>query len=156
MKLRYKILYMSFGAGLVVLGMVLNSLVSGDAEAQEGLKDATFRFIACEGLVILDKNGRFRGDFVGSIDGDAMLRIYGDDGKTPVAYLGGNPNKNNEMNFYLKSKSKTDKGEVSMMIDGNGGRFDGHNKMGEAVVRIGVGNDGGGVVDTRDKFGYKR
>jgi len=31
MKLRYKILYMSFGAGLVVLGMMLNSLVSGDA-----------------------------------------------------------------------------------------------------------------------------
>jgi len=28
MKLRYKILYMSFGAGLVVLGMVLNSLIS--------------------------------------------------------------------------------------------------------------------------------
>jgi len=25
MKLRYKILYMSFGAGLVVLGMILNS-----------------------------------------------------------------------------------------------------------------------------------
>ena len=36
MKLRYKILYMSFGAMLVVLGMVLNSLVSGDADAQEG------------------------------------------------------------------------------------------------------------------------
>ena len=31
MKLRDKILYMSFGAGLVVLGMVLNSLISGDA-----------------------------------------------------------------------------------------------------------------------------
>ena len=29
MKLRDKILYMSFGAGLVVLGMILNSLVSG-------------------------------------------------------------------------------------------------------------------------------
>ncbi len=42
MKLQDKILYMSFGAGLVVLGMVLNSLVSGDVEAQEGMKDATF------------------------------------------------------------------------------------------------------------------
>ena len=30
MKLRYKILYISFGAMLVVLGMVLNSLVSGE------------------------------------------------------------------------------------------------------------------------------
>ena len=36
MKLRDKILYMSFGAMLVVLGMVLNSLVSGDADAQVG------------------------------------------------------------------------------------------------------------------------
>ena len=36
MKLRYKILYISFGAMLVVLGMILNSLVSGDADAQEG------------------------------------------------------------------------------------------------------------------------
>ena len=45
MKLRYKILYMSFGAGLVVLGMVLNSLVSGDAEAHGGVKDGEFRYI---------------------------------------------------------------------------------------------------------------
>ena len=37
MKLRDKILYMSFGAMLVVLGMVLNSLVSGDADAQVGV-----------------------------------------------------------------------------------------------------------------------
>ena len=36
MKLRDKILYMSFGAMLVVLGMVLNSLVSSDADAQVG------------------------------------------------------------------------------------------------------------------------
>ena len=45
MKLRDKILYMSFGAGLVVLGMILNSLVSGDADVQVGVKDATFGFI---------------------------------------------------------------------------------------------------------------
>ena len=48
MKLRDKILYMSFGAGLVVLGMVLNSLVSSDADAQVGVKDATFRNVLCE------------------------------------------------------------------------------------------------------------
>jgi len=51
MKLRDKILYTSFGAGLVVLGMVLNSLVSGDADAQMGVKDGVFRFISCEGIV---------------------------------------------------------------------------------------------------------
>ena len=52
MKLRDKILYMSFGAGLVVLGMVLNSLVSSDADAQVGVKDATFRNITCQRLII--------------------------------------------------------------------------------------------------------
>ena len=33
MKLQDKFLYMSFGAGLVVLSMVLDSLSSGDADA---------------------------------------------------------------------------------------------------------------------------
>ena len=58
MKLRDKILYMSFGAGLVILGMVLNSLTGRDANAQEesvnvetndqkGLEDVTFRNITC-------------------------------------------------------------------------------------------------------------
>ena len=43
-----------------------------------------------------------------------------------------------------------------MLIDENGGKFACSNKMGEEVVRIGVGDDGGGLMDTRDKFGYKR
>ena len=58
MKLRDKILYMSFGAGLVILGMVLNSLTGRDANAQEesvnvetndqkGPEDVTFRNITC-------------------------------------------------------------------------------------------------------------
>ena len=63
MKLKYKILYMSFGAGLVVLGMVLNSLVSGDAEAQGGVKDVTFRTITCEALFITD-GSKLRGAFL--------------------------------------------------------------------------------------------
>ena len=156
MKLRDKILYMSFGAGLVVLGMVLNSLVSSDAEAQGGVKDATFRTITCQNVAIVDGNGKWRGAF-GVAGSDAVLKIYGDDGKTEVVFLGGNIlDPNNEMMFRLRSKSKTDKREASMMIDGNGGRFDGHNKMGEAVVRIGVGNDGGGGVKTKDKYGYTR
>ena len=62
MKLRDKILYMSFGAGLVILGMVLNSLTGRDANAQEesvnvqtndqkGLEDVIFRNITCESIV---------------------------------------------------------------------------------------------------------
>jgi len=43
-----------------------------------------------------------------------------------------------------------------MMVDENGGRLNCRNKMGEAVVRIGVGSDGGGVLDMRDKYGYTK
>ena len=71
MKLIYKILYQSFGAGLVVLGMVLNSLVSGDAEAQVGVEDAT-RYITCKGLVIKD-GYKERGYFGLRRDGSVML-----------------------------------------------------------------------------------
>ena len=154
MKLRYKILYISFWGMLVVLGMVLNSLVSGDADAQVGVEDAEFGYITCKGLII--KIGdKVRGYFGLDSGGDAILEIS-DDGKTIVAYLGKNKAENNEIMLQLQSKSKTDKREVMLAIDENGGRFDGHNKMGEAVVRVGVVSDGGGVVDTRDKFGYKR
>jgi len=155
MKLRDKILYMSFGAMLVVLGMVLNSLVSGDADAQESEEFTVLKTVICESLFIAD-GSKLRGAF-GLSGGDAVLSIYGDDGKTYVAYLGKNtadPNK--EMVLHLKSESKTDKREGGLMIDEYGGTFRSNNKMGETVVRIGVGSDGGGVVDTRDKFGYRR
>ena len=51
MKLRDKILYMSFGAGLVVLGMVLNSLISGNVSAQVDMEDAVFENITCRNAV---------------------------------------------------------------------------------------------------------
>ena len=154
MKLRYKILYMSFGAGLVVLGMVLNSLVSGDAEAQGGVKDATFRNVYCESLIIKDGDKR-RGYFGLSPNRtpSAGLAIFGEGEHNTVAYLGADPI-SNEMKLSLRSKSKTDKRKVSMSIDENGGRFDSNNKMGENVVRIAVGSDGGGHLDKIDKFGY--
>jgi len=155
MKLKDKILYMSFGAGLVVLGMILNSFLVDDADAQVGVQDATFRYITCESISIKDGN-KERGAFGVSRNGNAMLEMYGDDGNTPVAYLGENLDKNGEMSFYLSSKSKTDKREVRMMIDENGGRFDAINKMGENVVRLAVGSSGGGGLDMRDKHGYTR
>ena len=58
------------------------------------------------------------------------------------------------MMFQLKTKSKTDKRQVSIGIDGNGGRFDSHNKMGERVAFMAVDDKGGGGVVTKDKFGY--
>ena len=141
---------------MVISGMVLNTLLSGDAEAQGGVKDATFRNVYCESLIIKD-GYKWKGKFGLSDSGDAILEILGDDGKTGVAYLGGNAtDPNHEMIFSLQSKSKTDKREASITINENGGRFDGHNKMGEQVVRIGVGDSGGGGVGTYDKFGYRR
>ena len=129
MKLRDKILYMSFGAGLVVLGMILNSLVSGDADAQEvGVKDVTFRNVTCQRLIIQDTSMKKAFFGLGS-SGDAMLTMYSDDPNHAVAYLGENKAENNEMIFQLQSKSKIDKRQVMMMIGENGGRFDSLNKI---------------------------
>ena len=83
----------------------------------------------------------------------AGLAIFGEGEHNTVAYLGADPI-SNEMKLSLRSKSKTDKRKVSMSIDENGGRFDSNNKMGENVVRIAVGSDGGGHLDKIDKFGY--
>ena len=151
MKLRYKILYISFWGMLVVLGMVLNSLVSGDADAQVGVEDAEFGYITCKGLII--KIGdQVRGYFGLDTDGDAILETYGDDGDTAVAYLGENK-KNNEMILQLQSKSKIDKRQV-MMIGENGGRFDSLNKIGESVNSLEVGS--GGSLDVRVKYENKK
>ena len=156
MKLRDKFLYMSFGAGLVVLGMVLNSFLIDDADAQgASLGNMDFGVITCKGLIIKDGD-KMRGLFALGTSGNAVLQIYGDDGESTIAYLGENKAEDNEMMFRLKSKSKTDKREARLQIDENGGRFDAVNKMGENVARIGVGSDGGGIVGTYDKFGYRR
>ena len=168
MKLRDKILYMSFGAGLVILGMVLNSLTGRDANAQEesvnvetndqkGLEDVTFRNITCESIVsktgFVIKDGSGLRAIIGLDDsGDARLVIYGDDSNHKVAYLGKNAEGNGEVMLKLQSRSQIDKREASMRIDKNGGRFDCYNKMGSDVARLVVGSSGG-VVDLRDKFG---
>ena len=113
---------------LVVLGMMLNSLVSGDAEAQEGVKDGEFRNVYCETLFVTD-GYKTRGVFGLSVDGNTILQIHGDDGKTVVVSLGENPEENGEMMLLLKSKSNTDKREVGMSIDENNfyrERFDLH------------------------------
>ena len=142
---------MSFGVMLVVLGMILNSLVSGDADAQT---PTYFRSITCHDITIVDKNGKHRGYFGLPRGGkDVILHIYGDDGKTTVAHLGKNAN-DGEMMFLLQSKSKTDNSIAVMSIDENGGRFVSRNKMGEGVAFIGVLADGGGGMQVNDKFGY--
>ena len=154
MKIRDAV-FLVIGGLLVISGMILNSFLVGDAEAQDG-DDTFLKNVFCENLVIQDKNGKWRGVF-GLAGSDAVLKIYGDDGETAVANLGVNAaDPNNEMMFRLESKSKTDKRQASMVIDENGGRFDSFNKMGENVVRLVVGNSGSGVLDLRDKHGYTK
>jgi len=152
MKMRDKILYMSYGAGLVVLGMVLNSLIV-DANAGKGSIDAKFGEVICRKLIIKDGD-ETRGAF-GLSSGSAQLGIFGDDEQSTVAYLG-EDGLSGEMRFSLYSKSKTDKRKVSMQINEFGGRFDSFNKMGENVVRIAVADDGGGGLDLRNKHGYRK
>lgn len=65
MKLR-DMMFLVIGGLLVISGMVLNTLISGDADAQEDGETTTFRHIVCrtitcEGLFIQDENGRHRG-----------------------------------------------------------------------------------------------
>ena len=96
MKLR-DMMFLVIGGLLVISGMVLNTLISGDAEAQVG------RNVFCKSLIITDKNGKWRGYFGLASDRSTKLEIYGDDGKTPVAYLGENIDQNNEM-MLINSK----------------------------------------------------
>ena len=91
MKLR-DMMFLVIGGLLVISGMVLNALLSGDAEAQGGVKDGRFRYITCESLMIKDRH-KMRGRF-GLSGGNATLDIWGDGGKI-VAYLGGNPDYGN-------------------------------------------------------------
>jgi len=180
MKLRDKILYMSFGAGLVVLGMVLNSLISGNVNAQVDMEDAVFENIECEDALIetVDCKDAIFGNIVITDDvacrnlaildvdegeakallgldtnGNGRLVMYGDDSNYPIAYLGENE-KTNEMILQLQSKSKIDKRQVMMMIGKNGGRFDSLNKIGESINSLEVGSDGGSL-DVRVKYENK-
>ena len=142
MKLQDKVLYMSFGAGLVVLGMILNSLINNDANARGRVEDATFGTITCRDIIIKD-GYKEKAHFGLAPNGSAILAMYGDDQIYKVAYLGENTSANNEMMLLLRSKSKTDRREAMIMIDGNGGRVDCRNKMGGQIVGLGVADDGG-------------
>ena len=155
MKIRDAV-FLVIGGLLVISGMVLNSFLVGDADAQSSsLGDMDFGVITCNAIRIKDDGNKLKGYFGLNGEFEAILQIYGDNGESSyVAYLGSGLG--NEMVFQLKSKSKTDKREASMMIDENGGRLNCNNKMGKRVAVIGVGNDGGGVVDLRDKHGYTR
>tara|TARA_B100002003_G_C14034397_1_gene498535 strand:+ start:24 stop:476 length:453 start_codon:yes stop_codon:yes gene_type:complete len=150
MKLQDKVLYMSFGAGLVVLGMILNSLINNDANARGRVEDATFGTITCRDIIIKD-GYKEKAHFGLAPNGSAILAMYGADQIYKVAYLGENTSANNEMMLLLRSKSKTDRREAMIMIDRNGGGFDCRNKMGGQVVGLGLGvaDDDGDHLDRK-------
>ena len=103
MKLRDKILYMSFGAVLIVLGMILNSLTGRYANAQEesvnvetneqkGSENVTFKNITCESIVsktgFMIKDGSGLKAIIGLDDnGDARLVMGGDDDASQMVLL---------------------------------------------------------------------
>ena len=146
MKLRDKILYMSFGAGLVVLGIVLNYLVT-DAIAQDDLEDANFGVITCKAIIIQGENERKAYFGLDESGNSSMLTMFGDDLSQQVVYLGSNQGENNEMLLVLDSKPKTDKRKVRMYINENGGGIDCINKTGENAISLTVGLDGSGVIE---------
>ena len=150
MKIRDAV-FLVIGGLLVISGMVLNSVLVGDADAQVGGDNTILKNVFCENLIIQDKNGKWRGLF-GLSSGDAILEIYGEDEKTSVVYLGENmKDPNGEMLFRIKSRSNTDNRMAGMSIDKNGGRFDSYNKIGKGVVGIAVGGDSDGHLYTTDK-----
>ena len=87
MKLRDKILYMSFGATLVVLEIVLNSLVA-DAIAKVGLEDANFGVITCKAIIIQGENERKAYFGLDESGNSSMLTMFGDDLSQQVVYSG--------------------------------------------------------------------
>ena len=74
MKLR-DMMFLVIGGLLVISGMVLNALISGDAEAQGDVKDGVFRTITCETLFIAD-GYKQRGYFGLTSDRSAILEIH--------------------------------------------------------------------------------
>ena len=112
-------------------------------------------YLKCENLVIQDRNARQRAFFGLSDNYDPMLKMYGDDGKHKVAYLGVNT-ENNEMMFELESKSKTDKGKIRMKIIQHGGLLGCFNNLGKPVAILTVADDGAGYMFTSDKYGYTK
>lgn len=77
---------MSFGAGLLLMGMLLNSLIA-DADADKGLINAKFEEITCRKLIIEDENGNKRGSLYIDDKKTCKLSLYNSAGKT-AATLG--------------------------------------------------------------------
>ena len=159
MKVR-DLVFLLIGGLLVVLGMLLDTILVIGVNAQDDSQVLTVKeirckrlvvgngdhqfsvsngYVQCDGIVVkksitlVDDKFNFRGKFGLDTGSNANLKIYGDDGRTTVAYLGLNNGKNGEMVLDLRSKSKIDKRSVTIGINNNGGGVDISNKSGESM-----------------------
>ncbi len=159
MKVR-DLVFLLIGGLLVVLGMLLDTILVIGVNAQDDSQVLTVKeirckrlvvgngdhqfsvsngYVQCDGIVVkksitlVDDKFNFRGKFGLDTGSNANLKIYGDDGRTTVAYLGLNKEKNGEMVLDLRSKSKIDKRSVTIGINNNGGGVDVSNKSGESM-----------------------
>ena len=150
MKVR-DLVFLLIGGFLVVIGMLLNSILIIDVNAQDDSQVLTVKeirckrlvvgdgdhqlsvfngYVQCDGVVVkksitlVDDKFNFRGKFGLDTGRNANLKIYGDDGRATVAYLGLNKGKSGEMILDLRSKSKIDKRSVSIGINNNSGGID--------------------------------
>jgi len=154
------LVFLLIGGLLVVLGMLLDTILVIGVNAQDDSQVLTVKeirckrlvvgngdhqfsvsngYVQCDGIVVkksitlVDDKFNFRGKFGLDTGSNANLKIYGDDGRTTVAYLGLNKEKNGEMVLDLRSKSKIDKRSVTIGINNNGGGVDVSNKSGESM-----------------------
>ena len=159
MKVR-DLVFLLIGGLLVVLGMLLDTILVIGVNAQDDSQVLTVKeirckrlvvgngdhqfsvsngYVQCDGIVVkksitlVDDKFNFRGKFGLDTGSNANLKIYGDDGRTTVAYLGLNKEKNGEMVLDLRSKSKIDKRSVTIGINNNDGGVDISNKLGESM-----------------------
>ena len=166
-----KLMYMCVGAIIAFTAYMLGNLnESTNAQPQSQLP--VIDKIVVRQLEIVDAQGNViaimgkRDLAVGMAD---ILRVYDRTGKSVIA-LGQNANGGLVAVFGKEGKSRaslgidTDGGVVDvfgkeggqalLLTDKNGGTIATFNKDNRNVLQIGVTHTGGGVINTKDKFGY--
>ena len=106
MNFRQKLIYMGFGASLIVLGMLLCSVFSPPLVA---LENGVFDTVVCKELAIVDKTGNVR-IMLGMADKVVAITMHTETGKSNVFLSNG------EEGPILSLKSPRGKSEVSLIV----------------------------------------
>jgi len=146
MRVKQKLMYMTLGGVLVLAGYILASFAN-DSVAQSGVQDVTFGKITCSSLDVVDNDGKvgvvLRNDKLGG-----GVYAFGKDGKSSAALY------NDEYGGGVGAFGKGG-GKASLRNTEYGGSMSLFNKAAENVLQASVGDTGGGVIETRDKHGYR-